>query len=72
MQAHCTVCHEHFATVGISDKHQSFDDERRATCHPPAQVRTKKGERVYRLSEESEGPVWRSFARAPETIWGDR
>lgn len=57
-QAHCTVCHEHFATVGVSDAHQT--DGR---CTYPAEVTRKNGTPVYRLSREAEGDVWRSFQR---------
>jgi hypothetical protein len=62
-QAHCQLCHEHFASHGLADKHHTYDERRKPTCHPPAQVRTKGGQRVFRLSEEAEGPVWRSFQR---------
>lgn len=63
-QAHCTVCHEHFGTYGLADKHQTFGPNREMTCHPPAEVVTKETQkRVFRLSEEADGPVWRTYER---------
>lgn len=62
-QAHCQLCHEHFATHGTADKHHTYGPRREVSCLSPAQVRTKSGQRVFRLSEEREGPVWRSYAR---------
>jgi hypothetical protein len=57
-QAHCVRCHRQFASVGVSDAH-----DRGGPCRNPADVRNKKGEPVYRVSKEAEGPVWRSFQR---------
>lgn len=58
-QAHCTLCHRQFASVGVADKHHRYDQQRRATCLDPAQMRTKKGLPVYRL----DGRVWRTYER---------
>lgn len=63
-QAHCQLCHRQFATVGVSDKHHTYDAGRRPTCHDPATLRTKKGEPVFRL----DGQVWRSYQR--NESWG--
>ncbi len=57
-QAHCVRCHRQFASVGVSDAH-----DRGGPCQDPEYVRNKKGEPVYRLSPEADGPVWRSFKR---------
>lgn len=58
-QAHCVVCHEHFATVGVADMHGPKD----GVCTPPAEVVKKSGEPKLRLSHEAEGPVWRSASQ---------
>ena len=58
-QAHCVGCHEHFASVGVSDWHQSAG----SPCVHPSEVRKKNGAPRYRLSHEADGPVWRTADR---------
>ena len=62
-QAHCTVCHEHFSTVGVADLHHTFGLNRAMTCHDPGSLRAKRGEGdpVYRLASDAYGAVWRSY-----------
>lgn len=62
-QAHCQMCHRQFASVSLADKHHTYDEARRATCHDPEYVRSKRGVPVFRSSPEVGGPVWRSFER---------
>lgn len=63
-QAHCAKCHEHFASVNVSDHH-----DRGGECQHPAAVRNKANTPVYRLSDEVEGPVWRSWQANTSKWW---
>jgi hypothetical protein len=66
-QAHCSVCHQQFASVGVSDHHQ-----RDGVCMWPADVTKKNGEPRYRASSEAEGVVWRSAEQRPDDSYGVR
>ncbi len=61
-EAHCTVCHAHFASDPLADHHRlgSFADRTRR-CVDPASVTKRDGRPVYRL----DGHVWRSYKRRP-------
>lgn len=41
--AHCTACHQLFATSALFDSHRSAEGER-GTCIPPAEVQGRNGE----------------------------
>jgi hypothetical protein len=51
-QAHCTVCHETFATNGVADLHWT---KKEGHVHP-------SGISSLELHQESEGGVWRKSA----------
>lgn len=57
VQAHCTVCHEHFGTDGLADRHRKA-----LTCLPPLSVTNQRGEPVFRVVRDSFGLTWRSSA----------
>lgn len=59
-QAHCTVCHEHFSTVGNFDKHRGT-----GTCQHPADVATRRGEPVLKPVSNRFGVTWVGFGEHP-------
>ncbi len=58
VQAHCTVCHEHFSTVNNFDKHEP----NRRGCKKPAEMTRKKLDGtvvpVFKGVEERYGVTW--------------
>lgn len=57
VQAHCTVCHQHFGTDGLADRHRKA-----FACVPPLQVTTQAGSPVFRGVQDRHGLTWRSHA----------
>jgi hypothetical protein len=61
--AHCTGCHELFASVALFDAHRSQDGERGA-CIPPAEVQGRNGEqRLFFRAGMWRGPEMPEEAR---------
>lgn len=66
VQAHCPVCHEHFGTDGLADRHRVGPMSARKCLAPPS-VRRQDGREVFRATETAHGTVWRSYERREVT-----
>lgn len=54
VQAHCSVCHEHFSTVDNFDRHvPSYKG-----CKDPAKIKKRSGEPYFKAVESRFGITW--------------
>lgn len=59
--AHCTVCHEHFSTVGNFDRHR-----RTGHCQHPASLTDRHGQPVLKPVAGRYGVTWVGAAERPQ------